>query len=75
MYAIVREWRVEEVQPVHKGREIVNEKAQFIAKRLEALMEKKVAKIIDLYKNDNRHYSTAVTLKGRLADIFCVLKK
>ena len=58
-----------------KGREIVNEKAQFIAKRLEALTEKKVAKILDLYKNDNRHYSTAVTLKGRLADIFCVLKK
>lgn len=58
-----------------KGLEIVKEKEQFITKRLEALSEKKVAKLLDLYKNDNRHYSTAVTLKGRLADIFCVLKK
>ena len=59
----------------NEGYKIVQEKAQFIAKRLEALSEKKVAKILELYKNENKHYSNAVTLKGRLADIICVLKK
>ncbi len=58
-----------------KSLKVVHEKAQFIAKRLEALSEKKVAKILELYKNENKHYSNAVTLKGRLADIICVLKK
>lgn len=53
---------------------ILTDSVKFAEKRLNALSEKKLRKIFELYK-DFDNYTSFVTLKGRLADIFCVLKK
>ena len=53
---------------------ILTNSTNFAEKRLNALLEKKFCKIFELYK-DFDIYTKSVTLKGRLADIFCVLKK
>lgn len=53
---------------------ILNESVKFAKDRLEALQEKSLRKILSLYKYSST-YLKAVTFKGRLADIFCVLKK
>lgn len=57
-----------------KDLKILENSVQFAETRLNALSEKRLCKIFELYKYfDN--YSKAVTLKGRLADIFCLLRK
>ena len=56
------------------GLKILTDSVNFAEKRLNALSEKKLRKIFELYK-DFDNYTSFVTLKGRLADIFCVLKK
>ena len=56
------------------GLKILTDRVNFAEKRLNALSEKKLSKIFELYK-DFDNYTSFVTLKGRLADIFCVLKK
>lgn len=53
---------------------ILTDSVKFAEKRFNALSEKKLRKIFELYK-DFDNYTSFVTLKGRLADIFCVLKK
>ena len=53
---------------------VLNESISFAKNRMSALEEKKLGSIFNLYKYSNT-YLKAVTFKGRLADIFCVLKK
>lgn len=53
---------------------ILTSSVNFAKTRLNALEEKKFRKLLELYKCTG-NYSKSVTFKGRLADIFCVLKK
>ncbi len=53
---------------------VLTSSVNFAKTRLKALEEKKFRKLLELYKRAG-NYSKSVTFKGRLADIFCVLKK
>lgn len=53
---------------------ILKEKTDFVNMRFNALSEKSLSKILNLYKYKNNYFK-AVTFKGRIADIICILKK
>lgn len=53
---------------------VLTSSVNFAKTRLDALEEKKFRKLLELYRCAG-NYSKSVTFKGRLADIFCVLKK
>lgn len=59
--------------PPDKSKVLANS-VNFAKTRLDALEEKKFRKLLELYWCAG-NYSKSVTFKGRLADIFCVLKK
>ena len=74
IYSYLRAMSVYFYLLTEKKLKTLQDSINFAKIRLDALKEKKISKILNLYKYyDN--YAKSVTLRGRLADIFCVLKK
>ena len=74
IYSYLKSMHVYHYLLPEKKLKILTNSLKFSKNRLKALTDKKLGKIFNLYKYAD-NYAKSVTLKGRLADILCVIKR